>query len=66
VNITYAGTFTNNLGCYNTRVRMQPAIELSLDLSPNLKSNKSTNAYSDARQLADGQIERDRCLTGAR
>jgi len=59
VHIAYAGTFTNNLRSYNTRVRTQPSIQISLDLSPNLKSqDKSSNSYVDARELADGQIAR--------
>jgi len=59
VHIAYAGTFTNNVRSYNTRVRTQPSIEISLDLNPNLRSqNKSTNSYVDARQLANGQIGR--------
>lgn len=57
LHIAYAGTFTNNLGSYNTRVRAQPSTEISLDLNPNLRAqNKSTNSYVDARELADGQI----------
>jgi hypothetical protein len=31
VHIAYAGTFTNNLRSYNTRIRTQPSIEISLD-----------------------------------
>ena len=59
VHIAYAGTFTNNLRSYNTRIRTQPSIEISLDLSPNLKSqDKSSNSYVDAKELADGQIAR--------
>jgi hypothetical protein len=59
IHIAYAGTFTNNVRGHNTRVRTQPSVEISLDLNPNLRSqNKSTNSYVDARELADGQIER--------
>src|ERR1700677_2239081 len=59
MHIAYAGTFTNNVLSYKTRVRTQPSIEISLDLNPNLKSrNKSTNSYVDAKGLADGQIAR--------
>jgi hypothetical protein len=57
LHIAYAGTFTNNLSSYNSRVRTEPSVELSLDLNPNLRAkNKSTNSYVDAKELADGQI----------
>jgi hypothetical protein len=58
VYIEYAGTFTGNLVATDAQVRITDALELSLDLSSNLRSrNKSTNDYIDAIDLAAGKAD---------
>lgn len=55
--IAYGHTFTNNLFGHNLQFRTEPEFELRFDLSPSLRSrNKQSNAYIDARELADGEI----------
>ena len=59
LHIDYAGTFTSNLYGHETRIRTRPGVEISFDLNPNLRTrSKSTNSYTDARELADGEITR--------
>lgn len=48
------GVPSNNLFAHNVRVSVASgAVELSLDLNPNLHANKQTWTYTDARALAD-------------
>lgn len=55
--VEYGNTFSNNLWAYNLRARLNPQLEISADLNPNLRSrNRQENGYLDARELADGRI----------
>ncbi|MHB8867483.1 MAG: hypothetical protein ACYC6T_08250 [Thermoleophilia bacterium] len=60
IHVGYGHGFTNNLMAHDVQVQVDSqAVELSLDLNPNLRvRNKATWPYIDARALADGDIAR--------
>ena len=60
IHVSYGHTFSNNLYAENSRVWSEgPDIEIRLDLNGNLRSRtKQDNMYMDARELADGEIDR--------
>ncbi len=63
LHISYGETHTNHLSARDVRVRTAPSLEISLDLSHNLRvRNKRRSSYYDARDLADGKIERLKIL----
>ena len=59
LHLEYGGTFTNNLSAKDFRARGGdiPEIEFSLDHALRTH-NKQVNSYLDARQLADGDINK--------
>lgn len=59
LHVAYGETYSNNLYGYEVRLRTEPSLELVIDLNPNLRTrNKSVNTCVDARELADGDIQR--------
>ena len=60
LHIGYGKTFMNDLYAYNSKIfPSSEEFHLSIDLNPNLRTrNRQVNTYIDARELADGEIER--------
>lgn len=59
LHVEYGHAHTNSLFGHAVRARAANTVDLSIDLNPNLRGrNKSTNTYYDARELADGAIDR--------
>lgn len=57
VHLSYRGTFSNNLVATAFQFRTSPEFELRFDLNSNLHTrSRTSNRYSDARELADGAI----------
>lgn len=56
--LEYGHTFSNNIFGHNSRIWSEgPAVEIRLDLNPNLRGrSKETGTFLDARELADGGI----------
>ena len=59
IHLSYASTFSNNLTATDFRIETSPDFKLIFDLNNNLRTrNKQKNNYEDARDLADGKINK--------
>lgn len=59
IHVSYGGTFSNNLYADSFEAILAPNFGISLDLTQNLRTkNKQENSYQDAKELAEGEIQR--------